>query len=166
MNRLELALQQISEVRAYSTRVLDEADPADWFRQPTEGVTHLAWQVGHMAMAQYRLALVQVRGPQADDERLIPTSYVTIFGRGSVPVADATQYPTPQQLRAVFDAVHEQVLAEAPTFDDALLDEPPHHPHPLFNTRFGALLWCARHEMVHVGQIGLLKRLFGAAATW
>lgn len=166
MNRLELALGQIADVRGYAVRVLDAVDLGDWFRQPTEGVTHIAWQVGHMAIAEYRLALAQVRGASPDDERFIPANFVTLFGRGSVPVADASQYPSPQQIRAAFDAVHEQVLAEVPTFADESLDEPPHHPHPLFTTRFGSLMWCGRHEMVHVGQIGLLKRLFGAEAKW
>ena len=39
-------------------------------------------------------------------------------------------------------------------------------PHSLFETKMGALYWSARHEMLHAGQIGLLKRLVGIPAAW
>ena len=29
-----------------------------------------------------------------------------------------------------------------------------------------SLLWCAHHEMVHAGQIGLLRRYLGFAPVW
>ena len=46
------------------------ADPAEWFRQPTEGVTHIAWQVGHLALAEYWLTLERIRGRRPDDLHL------------------------------------------------------------------------------------------------
>jgi hypothetical protein len=36
-------------------------------------------------------------------------------------------------------------------------------PHPLVRTKLWALLWCAQHEAVHAGQIGLLRRQLGHA---
>jgi len=166
MTRLETALEQIKVVRQYSERILEDVAESDWFRQPTEGVTHIAWQVGHMAIAAYRLGLAQVRGELAEDQLLIPADYVKLFGRGSIPSPDASAYPTPASIRAVFEAVHAQIFRELPSFPDAKLDLPPEHAHPLFDTKLGALMWCGRHEMLHVGQIGLLKRLFGAPIKW
>lgn len=166
MSRLEIALQQIDVVRQYALRILNDVADEDWFRQPSEGVTHIGWQVGHMAIAEYRLGLMQVRGERTDDAALIPAEYVTLFGRGSVPSADVSIYPTPASLRTVFHAVHAQLQRELPTFPAAQLDLPPERPHPLFDTKIGAMMWCGRHEMLHVGQIGLLKRLLGAPVTW
>jgi uncharacterized damage-inducible protein DinB len=53
------------------------------------------------------------------------------------------------------------VLQEVRGLDEAELDQPVPHPHPLANTKFKALLWCANHEMLHAGQIGLLRRQLG-----
>jgi hypothetical protein len=34
----------------------------------------------------------------------------------------------------------------------------------MFSTKLEAITWCAKQEMIHVGQIGLLCRLFGNEA--
>jgi hypothetical protein len=39
-------------------------------------------------------------------------------------------------------------------------------PHPLVKTKLWALLWCAQHESVHAGQIGLLRRQLGYSPLW
>ena len=166
MARLDLLLDQIRAARRYTEGLLGTIDPGDWFRMPDPGVTHVAWQVGHLAFAEYRLALERIRGRRPDDVELVPDEFLAKFGYGSVPVAEAAAYPEPAAIRAVFDRVHRRVLAEAATLPDARLDEPPVIPHPLCATKGEALAWCARHEMLHAGQIGLLRRLFGQAPTW
>lgn len=39
-------------------------------------------------------------------------------------------------------------------------------PLPLAKTKMESLLWCAHHEMLHAGQIGLLRRQLGYAPLW
>lgn len=58
----EVAREQIRFARQYTQRLLEQTPRGDWFRQPHEGVSHVAWQAGHLAMAQYRLALERLRG--------------------------------------------------------------------------------------------------------
>src|SRR5262249_25836672 len=70
---------------------------------------------------------------------------------------------SPADLRAVFDRAHEQVLREVRGLDEGELDQPVPHPPPFAPTKLRALLWCARHEMLHAGQIGLLRRQLGYA---
>jgi uncharacterized damage-inducible protein DinB len=69
-------------------------------------------------------------------------------------------------IRAVFDRVHEQVLRDLPSHPEADLDTPLSPPHSIAKTKHEALLWCAQHEMVHAGQIGLLRRLLGKPPLW
>jgi uncharacterized damage-inducible protein DinB len=166
MSRLRLALGQLKAVRKYTLRLLDGTEPAEWFRQPAEGVTHIAWQVGHLAMAEDRLVRQRFQGRRPEDEALISEAFIALFRRDSVPVADPTKYPSADEIRAVLDRVHRQALQELATLPDEALDEPPLAPHPLFETKLGALLWCAQHEMVHAGQIGLLRRLLGHPSLW
>lgn len=166
MTRLECALTEIRAARQYTQRLIDDLRDDEWFRQPTEGVTHIAWQVGHLAMAHYRLLLERVRGERPTDGALISTEFLTQFGKGSTPSAQAAAYPSMTQIRATFDRLHRQALEELSQLRDEQLDEPPIKGHPLFNTKFGSLCWCARHEMLHAGQIGLVRRLIGRAAQW
>jgi hypothetical protein len=166
MQRLPLALQQIQFARDYTLRLLDQTDPQTWFCHPQGGVTHIAWQVGHLAMADYRLLLERIRGARPQDETLISTEFLKLFGKQSVPSADASLYPAAEEIRATFDRVRKQALVELHDLQDSDLDIEPVKPHSLFNTKLGSLLWSANHEMMHAGQIGLLRRLHGCQPLW
>jgi hypothetical protein len=164
--RLQLAIQQIAFARSYTVRLLDQTKHDDWFRIPPAGVSHVAWQVGHLAMGQYRLALERIRGSLPEDGNLISNAFLGLFARDSVPDADAGKYPSATEFRSVFDRVHEQVLRELATLDESELDKPLLKSHPLAKTKLESLLWCAHHEMLHAGQIGLLRRQLGYRPLW
>jgi hypothetical protein len=166
VSRLQLAIEQIVFARKYTLGLLDQMPTAEWFRQPPGGVSHVAWQAGHLAFAEYRLALWRIRGTHAQDEGLLSQEFVRLFGANSVPDADPAKYPTQREIQATLDRVHEQVLRELPGLDEAALDEPVPHPHPYAKTKLLALLWCAHHEMLHAGQIGLLRRQLGHPPLW
>jgi uncharacterized damage-inducible protein DinB len=166
MNLAAVIREQIVFARGYTTKLIDHVPTEEWFRQPTEGVSHVAWQVGHLAVAQYRLALERVRGRRPGDEELISDAFVAHFGRTSVPDPNSSRNPTAAEIRATFVRVHQQVLDELLDLRDATLDEPVSTPHRAFTNKRGALQWCANHEMMHAGQIGLLRRLLGHPPLW
>ena len=160
---LHLELQQLEFARAYTLATLEGFGDADWFAMPAGCPTHLAWQVGHLAMAEYGLCLFRQRGRQPVDLELMTSSFRKLFSRGSAPQADAAKYPSVAEIRATFDRVHQQVLAEAPAFTAEQLREPVEMPYAVEATRLGTLLFCSHHEMLHAGQIGLIRRLLGNA---
>ncbi len=57
-----VAIDQLAQVRPYTLQLLDSVNDSEWFRMPEGGVTHIAWQAGHLAFAEYRLALERIRG--------------------------------------------------------------------------------------------------------
>jgi hypothetical protein len=166
MSKLNLVIEQIVFARNYTNRLLDQTPPGEWFSQPAGCVTHVAWQVGHLAMAEYRMALERIRGPRPEDDALIAEPFLRLFARASVPDGDVSRYPSAAEIRAVFDRVHHQALDELRTLDEAELDKPVLKPHSLAKTKLWSLLWCAQHEAIHAGQIGLLRRQLGYAPLW
>jgi uncharacterized damage-inducible protein DinB len=165
---LAVAIDQIIAARRYTVELLDTIDPADWFRMPSPPVTHIAWQVGHLATSQFRLTTVFLREPKPSDAEWMPPEFLASFRRDTVPYADADRYPSPAEIRATFDSVHEHVLAELRTYRDADLEAPvlSPQPHRIVKTKREALFWCSRHEMIHAGQIALLRRLLGQPPMW
>jgi hypothetical protein len=157
----DLARQQIAAARDYTLSLLAGLDDTDWFRQPAEGVSHIAWQVGHLAMAEYGLCLFRMRGRTPSDLDLMSGTFRKQYSRGSTPVADPDGNPAPQEIRAVLERVHRQALQEMAEYSERLLDEAGEDPRAVFDTKLGALFFCAHHEMLHAGQIGLLRRLLG-----
>jgi hypothetical protein len=106
MSQALSAWAEIDAARKYTYVLLEAFDQRQWFRQPNEGVTHIAWQVGHLAIAQYSLALSRLRGVQPGDDAILPASYEALFSRTTVPDPDATKYPPPAEIRATLDRVH------------------------------------------------------------
>lgn len=157
----KLILEDLQQVRAYANDMLQHVDESLWFRQPTPGVNHVAWQVGHLAIAQYALCLKRIRGVHPDDQFFDFDEYNGLFGKGSEPSPSEHDYPVPAEIRGVFDRVHELVLSTAADWTSDVLAAAVETPHPMFDTKSGSLRFSARHEMLHVGQIGLLRRQLG-----
>jgi hypothetical protein len=158
---LAAALAQIEFARSYVLSTLDGIDEADWFAMPPGCPTHMAWQVGHLAMAEYGLCLFRQRGRQTIDLELMSSNFRKLFSRGTVPEADASKYPPAAEIRATLDRVHAQLLKEAPSFTPEQLKEPVEPPFAVEATKLGSLLFCSHHEMLHAGQLGLVRRLLG-----
>jgi hypothetical protein len=165
VTRLEVVCRQIEFARSYTLSLLEDIDQSDWFRQPAQGVTHVAWQVGHLAMAQYGLGLFRMRGRRAEDAQLMSGQFRKKFSKGSTPDPDPANQPAPAEIRDVFQRVHQQVMTELPHYCDRQLDEPVEEPYALYANKLGSLYFCAAHEMMHAGQIGLLRRLLGKTTT-
>ena len=151
--------KRLAEMRRYTLMVLDGVKDEDWFRFPDGCWTHIAWQVGHIAIAEYGLTMKHVRGALPTDD-FIPPEYSDLFGRGSTPAA-AVDSPSVDEIRSVFEAVHVKATEEVPTYSEELLAESVGFEHPLFKTKGNAVSWCANHEMTHAGQITLLRRMLG-----
>jgi hypothetical protein len=160
-SRLELAIDHLRSSRIFTKRFLADLTDADWFWTPSQYTTHLAWQIGHIATAQYGLCLRRVRGRTKEDESLISDAYIEAFTIGSKPVADPKQYPTLDEIKQVLGAVLDRSVSELSNLSDAELDVPLEQPHPVFKTKLGAVEFAPQHEMVHAGQIAMLRRLMG-----
>ena len=171
--RLETAIRRIEFVRKYTMTLLEDLEPDDWFWMPggTTGgsetgdfKTHIAWQVGHIAMSEYGLTLFQQRGRNREvDAELMSSKFRKLFMRGTDPSQDIESHPSPEEILSVLDKVHQQMRTEIVTYDGDALDQELGPPTSAYGTRYGALLFAADHEMLHAGQIGLLRRLMGKA---
>ena len=162
-NQLELAIGQIEFARNYTLGLIQDVEDELWFRQFGDCPTHLAWQVGHLAMAQYALTMIRIRGKEREDEQLLSKAFFRSFQKGTVPQFDSETYPTPDEIKATLGRVQEASLTELSRYTDEDLDQPLPEPHAVFDTKLGSVFFCSAHEMMHAGQIGLLRRVMGKA---
>jgi len=168
-SRLLIVQLQIESARAYTQTLLQGLTSQEWFWVPDAGATsesgkglqtNVAWQVGHLAYAQYGLTLFRQRGRRREDAELMSTRFRKLFAKGTEGVA-AESCVSLDEIQRTFETVFQQALKEIPTFDEAALDEPVEMPYAGFPTRYGSLIFAAHHEMLHAGQIGMLRRLMG-----
>lgn len=165
MSRISDALEQLDMARKYTASRIDTVPQSDWFTIPPGGVSHVAWQVGHIAMAEYRLCLDRLRHRTPADEVLISDDFLAMFARDSVP-GPQSEYPPAAEIRDVYDRVHTRAMEELPDYPDADLDVPPLKPHAVFKTRIIGLRYAALHEMLHCGQIAMIRRTLGHKPIW
>lgn len=161
--RLEMAIRQIEFARGYTLKMLQNLTDDQWFVCSAAYPTHIAWQVGHLAMSEYGLTLFRQRGRVSEDLDLMSGKFRKLFLRGSTPKTDRDAYPEPAEIVEVLHRVHRQMRDEVPGFEP-ILDEEIGPPHAAFSTKFGALLFCSHHEFLHAGQIGMLRRSMGLDA--
>jgi hypothetical protein len=161
ISRLQSATERLRASRAFTQAFLTDLTPADWYWSPPQYTTHIAWQVGHIAVSQYNLCFRRIRGRTAADESLITEAFFDVFKIGSAPSADISAMPPLEEIKRVFDGVYEQSLVELAGYDDEQLDVPLDQPHPRFKTKLAAIEFAPLHELVHAGQIAMLRRLMG-----
>ena len=158
---LSLAVKNLKFAREYTQSLLEDIGPDDWFAKPPGNTSHLAWQIGHLAMAEYALTMMRIRGKEPADRDLISNDFLRCFKKSSQPTFDASDYPPAETIRAVFDAVHVAALAELQHVSDEELTVQLPEPYAVFDTKLGSILFCSAHEMLHAGQIGMIRRLLG-----
>ena len=163
MTKLELLIDRMEAARRWTSSLLEDIPDADWFTMPAPETTHVAWQVGHLAVSQAALIHGRCFGKAIPD--CVPEGFAAAFGRGSAPVADAAKYPAVTEIRVAFDQLHTESTRLVGGLSDADLIQPAGtEPHPMFATKEEAIAMAFMHETMHAGQIALLRRLAGKAA--
>jgi len=158
---LDLAVKNIEFARRYTEQLLEDVVADEWFHIPAGAPTHMAWQMGHLAMAQYGLTMLRIRGKEPSDREFITNDFLRCFAKGTQPSPDPANYPPLEEIRTVFRAVHRRALEELAGYQDEELDVKLPEPHAVFDTKLGSVFFCSFHENMHAGQIGLMRRLLG-----
>lgn len=162
---IQFLIEQMVATRRYTIQVLEHTDRRRWYEMPI-GVngpaTHIAWHVGHLVFAEYAQFIQRIFGETPADESLIPkTRYVQVFAKGSTPSSDPALYPPIAEVLEHFHSLHEHCRRRLAEFPEKLLSEPVLQPHQIAVTRLDMAMWWIKHEMLHTGQIALIRRLLG-----
>ena len=152
---------QVDFARKYTLGLLENVPEELWPIVPTGASSHIAWQVGHLAVSQYGLMLFRQRGRAEGDLELMPGWLRKRFGRGSVPPSNASEIPSKESLLECLEKIHYASMASLPNFSAEQLMETTEMPYAVYPIKLGALLFCPLHESIHAGQIGMLRRMHG-----
>lgn len=119
---------------------------------------HPAWQVGHLAVVRAHVA--QGLGRELD----VPQGWLALFNRGTTPTADASRYPTKEELLATFHRLNTATLEALATTPPARLAEVNPLPglRPMFPTLGHLTLGLLTlHDGLHFGQLSDWRRVTG-----
>ena len=103
--RLQDAVRQIEFARSYTLLSLEALSDDDWYWCPEQMDTHIAWQAGHLAVAQYGLTLFMQRGRADVDSELMTGKFRKRFMKGTAPTRNRDDYPPVSEIRQVMERV-------------------------------------------------------------
>src|SRR5262249_62144095 len=110
-------------------------------RRPTGAASTIGWRAGRLRVAHHRLAVERIRGRRRGDEALIADSFRQRYGYGSGPDPDPARNSSPEEIRALLDRVHRQVLQEPASVPGGELAPATGRPPPESATQPGAAVW-------------------------
>ena len=172
---LTAAIGQIHWAREYTQSLLNETPRELWFERPQISTTatpgeslplcsHIAWQVGHLAVSQYGLLMFRIHGRRDDDLELVPGRFRKAFSRGSDPAIVSSSQWSADELVERLERIHAASLAGLTDgLDTRVLLESVEMPYAAYPIKLGAILFCPLHEHIHSGQIGVIRRCLGLA---
>jgi hypothetical protein len=161
LHHRDVALGQMRFTREYLLGLLDGVSAEQWNVIPPGSTTHIAWQIGHLAVAQYGLMLFRQRGRAEGDIELMPGWLRKNYGKGTKPSLDPTANPSRDELLTILDKIHQRSMTDAARYEASSLAEPADMPYAVYPMKVGALLFAPLHESIHIGQIGVLRRMLG-----
>lgn len=155
----DMALGQMKFARTYLLGLIENVPDSLWHEIPAGSPSHLAWQIGHLAVAQYGLMLFRQRGRAEGDMELMPGWLRKKYGRGTK--ATLENIESKEMLLNSLSQIHERSMFEVATASASQLAETIDMPYAVYPNKLGALLFCPLHESIHIGQIGVLRRMLG-----
>lgn len=126
--------------------------------QPMPGVNHPAWILGHVALTTDSASKL------LGGSKVLPESWNTLFGRGSVATTTRTDYPSKEELVAAVDSGFQRVRDLAAVATSEMVGRP--NPNPMLRGAMPTVQdLCAflmtGHFSIHLGQLSMWRRMIG-----
>lgn len=143
----------------YARRLVADVPEERMTAQPSPGMNHPQWVLGHLAICtDYAADLL------GDPAKACPEAWHRDFGPSSIPLPELPEPPTKAALWSALESGHARVEALLPRADPLTLALP--HPidflRPALQTN-GELLahLLSTHEAIHLGQLSTWRRAAG-----
>lgn len=153
---VKAAVDILIGTRGRMAKQLEEISAEQWFIQPEGFANNIAWNVGHLVMAQQGLCYGRL-GLAIPFGRDNMKQYRAMFGGGTSP-ADWSEHPDATELLRLFVELPKQMEEDVNSglFENLTMPEPVDGRFPPPETTMHGLIYNQHHEGLHVGTIGEL----------
>jgi uncharacterized damage-inducible protein DinB len=138
--------------------VSDLAD-ADLLVRPAPTANHIAWQLGHLIVAERGLIGAQL--PSAKYPEL-PAGFADQHGKATATTEPPKGFGTKAEYLSLFNQMREVTLGALSKLTDADLDKPTTGDMAKFAPTLGAIILLqSNHTLMHAGQFTVVRRKLG-----
>lgn len=141
----------------------DIHETATTFPTPNGG-NHPLWIYGHLIHSEAAVVSLFILG-----EENPLAKWDSVFGAKATPVADASAYPSVEELKAAFETTRAKTLQVLEGLSEADLDKRSHAPEE-YASMFGTIGKCfvitSLHASFHAGQVADARRAAGKSPVF
>ena len=139
------------------TRYLDELSDADLLVRPVPGANHIAWQLGHLIVAERNMSQGHLPGAAYPE---LPAGFAERHKKETA--SSDTGFGTKAEYLDLFNKVRQTTMDALAKLSDADLDKPTTGQMAKFAPKLGNLfLLQANHALMHGGQFSVVRRKLG-----
>ena len=150
---LATALRNAGEMVAHT---LADFSDADMLVRPVDAANHAAWQLGHLVNSEHHM--ISMAGGKMP---ALP-AVLAAWGKEQQAINDPARVPAKAALLAAYQAQRAATLAWVKTLADKDLADTRGGKLPEWAPTVGALLTgAAMHDMMHMGQMQVVRRKLG-----
>jgi uncharacterized damage-inducible protein DinB len=138
---------------------LSDLSDADLLVRPVPGANHIAWQLGHLIVAEPHILAALVPGAQWPT---LPAGFAEKHTKETSRLDAAGGFFKKNEYLSLYGQVREAAIAALEKLSDADLDRPTTGDMAKFAPNVGAMfLLNANHTMMHLGQFTAVRRKLG-----
>lgn len=158
MNTHQAIISNLQTSRFVMNSYVGDLSDADLLARPVAGANHAAWQLGHLILSECQM----MRGVFSGWDVTIPHDFAAKHDKtAAVHDTPAAFYPK-QTYVELMNRVREATLAVLPRFSQSDLSNPgPEAMRSYAPTVGSVFLAIGNHELLHAGQIAVLRRALG-----
>lgn len=140
-----------------TTTYLSDMTDAELMQRPVPGANHIKWQLGHLIVSER--GLLRSMGAKMPE---LPEGFEPAHSRDNTACDDVSKFWPKQTYLDLMQQMHEAAMACLADFPDAKLSEPgPEATRSYLPTNMAVFNMTGSHEIMHVGQIAVLRRKLG-----
>lgn len=138
-------------VRGY----LADLTPEELLTRPVPSANHIAWQLGHLILAERHL--VETAAPGSMPE--LPAGFADRYGRGKQPADNPKDFLSKEEYAQLAETIRAATLQTLDRLSPADFDKPIEGRVPPFVRTVGdAFVTIGNHWVLHAGQWVVLRR--------
>jgi len=139
---------------------LGDLSDADLLVRPVPGANHIAWQLGHLIVAERAMVSENLPGTPFPD---LPPGFAEQHGKDTAAQDPPRGFATREVYLDLFNRVRQATLDAVGRLSDADLDRPTAGGMARFAPTLGAflLLIVSNHTLMHGGQFTVVRRKLG-----
>lgn len=159
MQAIELLTGALKGSEGVLLGFLSDLSDADLLVRPVAGANHVAWQIGHLILAERFLVGEQLSGVEYPP---LPGGFEARHGKESAASVETTGWLTKAEYERLFRETRAATIAAASKLTVADLDRPTQGRMAAKAPKVGNLiLMLSNHDMMHAGQFSVVRRKQG-----